>query len=159
VTLGGSILAAAPHYANLLGYNQVSYGLGPGISWNFPNILATQARIREAKATTQAAVANFDGAMLTALKETEQALSTYGGELQHNAALIRARDAAQTAYNLVAQRYHAGTISQLDLLTAEQTLIGAEQALALSNQALADDQVSVFKALGGGWQGAAKPKL
>ena len=155
VNLGGSISGAKAEH----GPTTTTYSVGPLISWTFPNVLATRARIREAKATTAAALASFDGTMLTALKETEQALATYGAELNRNAALTRARRAAQTAYTLVQARYAAGTISQLDLLSAEQTLISADQTLAASAQALADDQVAVFKALGGGWRGAAVPKL
>ncbi len=158
VSLGGSI-GTAGKGSNLFSYGASTFGIGPLISWNFPNILAARARIREAKASAQAALASFDGTMLTALKETEQALATYGGELRRNAALVRARDASRTAFNLVQARFTAGTISQLDLITAEQTLISAEQSLAASDQSLADDQVAVFKALGGGWQGAPVPKL
>jgi outer membrane protein TolC len=40
----------------------------------------------------------------------------------------------------------------LDLLTAEQTLLSADAAAAASDAALANDQVAVFKALGGGWR-------
>ena len=152
VSLGGSIATAAPQGVNLLSNSSVSYGVGPLISWNFPNILVARARIGEQRATAQAALAGFDGTMLTALKEAEQALAIYGAELDHNAALTRARDASQTAYTLVQQRYRAGTISQLDLISAEQTLIQAQQALAQSDQSLAEDQVAVFKALGGGWK-------
>jgi NodT family efflux transporter outer membrane factor (OMF) lipoprotein len=152
VSLGGSISSAAPQGANLLSNNYLTWGVGPLISWNFPNIVAARARVHEARATAQAALAAFDGAMLTALKETEQALTLYGAELRHNAALSKARDDARTAYDLVQQRFHAGTISQLDLLAAEQTLIQAEQSLAQSDQALVEDQVAVFKALGGGWK-------
>ncbi len=156
VSLGGSIGSTAPQGANLLSSRYVSYGLGPLISWNFPNILVARARIGEARATAQAALAAFDGTMLTALKEAEQSLATYGAEVDHNAALTRARDASQTAYTLVQQRYRAGTISQLDLLTAEQSLIQTQQALAQSDQALVEDQVAVFKALGGGWKDAPR---
>lgn len=151
VNLGGSITGGKSEHSG----ERTTYSVGPLISWSFPNILATRARIREAKATTAAALASFDGTMLTALKETEQALATYGAELNRNAALTRARAAAQTAYSLVQARYTAGTISQLDLLSAEQTLISADQTLAASAQALADDQVAVFKALGGGWKSTA----
>lgn len=154
VSLGGSIATSAPQGGNLLSNSSVYYGVGPMISWSFPNILVARARIGEARATAQAALASFDGTMLTALKEAEQALAVYGAELNHNAALTRARDASQTAYTLVQQRFRAGSINQLDLITAEQTLIQAEQALAQSDQSLSEDQVAVFKALGGGWKDA-----
>jgi outer membrane protein TolC len=39
-------------------------------------------------------------------------------------------------------------------LTAETTLVSADQQLAASDQALAADQVAVFQALGGGWEQA-----
>jgi len=90
--------------------------------------------------------------VLQALKETEQALSIYRAELDHHAALATARSEAQQEFGLAKDEFAAGEISNLDLLTAEQTLIAADDAIALSDAALLQDQISVFKALGGGWQ-------
>jgi outer membrane protein TolC len=45
-----------------------------------------------------------------------------------------------------------GAIDTLDLLTAEQTLVGADAAVATSDAALSQDQIALFKALGGGWK-------
>ena len=56
VSLGGSIATAAPQGANLLSNSFVTWGVGPLISWNFPNILATRARIKEARAVSEATV-------------------------------------------------------------------------------------------------------
>ena len=97
--------------------------------------------------------------MLNALKETEQALSTYAGELDRHTALQTARDQAMSAFNL-AQRQLPGRRDQLPRPAERRTtLVGADQALAASDQALASDQVAVFQALGGGWQGAPKPAV
>lgn len=156
VTLGAGIGTAATSVGDLAHRDAVNFALSPAISWSFPNIVATRARIRQARASADAALASFDGTMLTALKETEQALSLYGAELRRNDALRRAQTAARNAYQLVQLRYNACSISQLDLITAEQTLISAEQALAQSDQAVAEDQVQVFKALGGGWRTPAR---
>ena len=152
VSLGGAVGASSSSGGTLFSSRSTTYSVGPSIAWTFPNISVARARIAEAKAGAQAALAAFDGTMLTALKESEQALSTYAAELRRNAAPTRARDASRTAYALVQMRFQAGTISQLDLVSAEQTLISAEQTLAQSDQAVADDQVAVFKALGGGWR-------
>ena len=89
--------------------------------------------------------------MLTALKEAEQALSTYANELDRNAALQRAANDAGAAYKLAQVRFNAGSQSELDLLTTEQTLVSAQSALAASNETVAADQIQLFKALGGGW--------
>jgi outer membrane protein TolC len=41
----------------------------------------------------------------------------------------------------------------LELLITEQSLVAADAAVADSDAALVQDQVAVFKALGGGWRG------
>lgn len=156
VSLGGFIAAGGNQTTNLLAHNNVSFGIGPLINWNFPNILVARSEIISAKATARAALASFDGTVLTALKEAEQALTTYNGELERNAALQRGLNDSRTAFKLAGARYQAGSISYLDILTTEQTLITAESSLAASDEALAADQIAVFKALGGGWQPPAK---
>jgi outer membrane protein TolC len=43
-------------------------------------------------------------------------------------------------------------LTQLERLITEQSLVAADAAVAASDAALAQDQVAVFKALGGGWR-------
>jgi outer membrane protein TolC len=92
--------------------------------------------------------------VLLALQDTEEALTAYGAELRRNAALAAALQQQQTAFDLVRVRYRDGSASYLDLLTTETDLVNARAALANSDQLLASDQVTVFKALGGGWRQA-----
>ena len=129
----------------------IVWGAGPAINWNFPNQAAPRARVRQAKANAAAALASFDGVVLQALKETEQALAVYHSELDHRQALAEAQDRAQKAFDMAHGQYIAGAISDLDLLTSEQQLVAADAAVASSDASLILDQVSVFKALGGGW--------
>jgi outer membrane protein TolC len=50
-------------------------------------------------------------------------------------------------------QFLAGSVSNLDLLTTEQSLVAVEASVASSDAALVQDQIAVFKALGGGWRG------
>ena len=68
-------------------------------------------------------------------------------------------DRAAEAFRLEQVRLANGAISQIDLFVIEQTLVNAESALAASDAALVSDQVSVFKALGGGWDDPAPVPL
>jgi outer membrane protein TolC len=111
-----------------------------------------RARIHAAKATAAAALATFDSTVLQALKETEQALSTDGAEIDHHAALVEAQGKARRALDMAHGQFLAGSLSTLDLLTSEQALVAADTAVAASDTALAQDQIAVFKALGGGWR-------
>jgi len=130
-----------------------SWGVGPSITWTFPNETGPRARVRQAKANEAAALASFDSVVLQALKETEQALATYGAELDRRQALAEAQDKAQKAFDMAHDQFLAGSVSDLDLLTSEQSLVAADAAVASSDAALVQDQIAVFKALGGGWRG------
>jgi outer membrane protein TolC len=57
------------------------------------------------------------------------------------------------------EQFIAGALSNLDLLTTEQSLIATDAAVAGSDAALIQDQIAVFKALGGGWHGAERRSL
>jgi NodT family efflux transporter outer membrane factor (OMF) lipoprotein len=129
----------------------LTWGIGPSISWTFPNQAGPRARVRQAKANAAAALASFDNAVLQALKETEQALATYAAELNRRQALSEAQERAHRAYDMAHDQFLAGALSNLDLLTTEQTLVAADAAVATSDTALVQDQIAVFKALGGGW--------
>jgi NodT family efflux transporter outer membrane factor (OMF) lipoprotein len=134
----------------------LTWGVGPSMSWSFPIQSAPRARIRQARSAAAASLAAFDSAVLQALKETEQALAAYGAELDRREALADAQDKSSRAFTLANDQFLAGSSSTLDLLTAEQTLVAADTAVAASDAALAQDQIAVFKALGGGWRGAFK---
>jgi NodT family efflux transporter outer membrane factor (OMF) lipoprotein len=152
IRLGGFYGGATDKIDLLATENALTWGVGPSISWSFPNLAAPIARLHQAKAGADAALANFNSAVLQALKETEQALATYTAELDHHAALELAEQKARQAFDLGRGELEAGAISSLDLLTTEQTLIAADAALAASDAALVQDQIAVFKALGGGWE-------
>lgn len=129
-----------------------AWGVGPSISWSFPNMAAPRARVRQAKAAQAGALASFDGVVLAALKETEQALAAYGAALDNRQALGDAQDKVHTAFGIAQDQFHAGALSNLDLLTTEQSLVAIDAAVASSDAALVQDQIAIFKALGGGWR-------
>lgn len=158
ISLAGSTSLAAPKFGDLGKASSFNYSFGPLISWSFPNISVARARIRQSEATTAASLAAFDGTVLTALKEVEQALARYAGELDRNAALVRADAAAGSAADISRLRFTTGRDSFLQLLDAERDRASARAALASSNAALTDAQVSLFKALGGGWETDARAR-
>jgi outer membrane protein TolC len=141
-----------PRLSDLMPVGDGASGVGPAISWTFPNQAGPRARVRQAKAATVAALASFDAVVLQALKETEQALALYRAELDHRQALSEAQDRAQKAFEIAHSQFIAGAVSDLDLLTTEQQLISTDAAVAASDAALVQDQIAVFKALGGGWR-------
>jgi NodT family efflux transporter outer membrane factor (OMF) lipoprotein len=134
-----------------------TWGVGPSISWTFPNMAGPRARVRQAKAEQAAALASFDAVVLTTLKETEQALVLYSAALDKRQALGDAQEKVHAAFRIAQDQFRAGALSNLDLLTTEQSLVAVDAAVASSDAALVQDQIAVFKALGGGWRSESQP--
>jgi len=151
ITLGGSAGATAGEAGGLGDSENFRFSFGPLISWSFPNVFAARARIEQASAGSDAALATFDQTVLAALQETETALTNYANELDRRTALQSARDQAANAARLSRLRFDAGADSFLTVLDAERTLAGADAALAASDALVTTYQIALFKALAGGW--------
>ncbi len=117
-----------------------------------------RARIRQARAQAEASLARFDGAVLTALNETEQALARYAGALDQRDALLRAEKASTEAARLTRIRFDSGLDNFLQLIQAERDRANARAARAQADAAVAAAQVALFRALGGGWEKAPMPE-
>ncbi len=99
----------------------------------------------------QAAVANYEGAILEALSEVESALSainTYSGEAAASAALVMANGAI--VYNTTAL-YKSGLGNYLSVIDAERELYSSQISLIELVTQQYINYVDLFKALGGGW--------
>ncbi len=151
ISLGGSVGSTSASLSDAFGGGAFRWLAGPMISWDFPNFAATRARIAGARADTDGALATFDGVVLTALQETETALSGYRHEIDRHQALLAARDEAQRAARVSEARLREGEIDFLTVLDAQRTLAEAQADLAASDARLVFAQVGLFKALGGGW--------
>jgi NodT family efflux transporter outer membrane factor (OMF) lipoprotein len=159
IRLNGFIGSVGTQLTDLTANGGLAWGIGPSVSWTFPNQIAARARVRQAKAFQVAALASFDEVVLTALKETEQALAQYHAGLASRQALADAQKQIHSAFDIAHDQFLAGGASNLDLLTTEQTLVSIDASVASADSALIQDQIAVFKSLGGGWQGASKVAL
>jgi len=154
ITLGGSGGSTGTGFGDIFGAGPLRWLLGGLISWNI-NPEPARARIAGAEADSQEALATFDGTVLRALQETETALSAYAHALDRRTALQAALNEAQAAVNIARARQREGDIDSLALLDAERTFADAQADLATADAQIADVQVDLFRALGGGWQPTA----
>jgi outer membrane protein TolC len=132
--------------------NTWHFNVGPLIRWNLPALSSARVHIAQAEAGTEGALARFDSVVLNALRETETALTVYARELDRNAALKASRDQQALASHQADKLYDFGRADFLTKLDADRALATAENAVAASDAQLAADQVTLFLALGGGWE-------
>ena len=113
---------------------------------------ATQAQVQVQQAALEQARQAYQLAVLTALKEVEDALVALQGEAARLAHLHQAAQAAGNAALLAQQRYASGLIDFASVLETQRTQLATQDALATSQANLGSNHVRLFKALGGGWQ-------
>ena len=127
------------------------WGFGPLLSWTIPTN-GSRARIREAEAATQGALAKFDGVVLNAIRETQTSLVQYTALLQRRDALAEAEASARTAADQTHQFFQAGRESFLADLQATRVYTDMRAQLSAANTQVAMSQIDLFLALGGGWE-------
>lgn len=152
ITLGGSVGSTGNAIGEMFGGGPFRWLAGSLISWAFPNMDGTRARIEQARASSKAALAGFDGAVLKALQETETGLSAYAHTLERQQALREAVEQARIAARITRAQLREGRVDSLAVLDSERTLAGAEADLAQADAQVTEAQIDLFRALGGGWQ-------
>ncbi|NKJ51027.1 RND transporter, partial [Burkholderia sp. SG-MS1] len=127
------------------------WAFGPLINWNFPTNGA-RGRVREAQASSDVALAKFDGVVLNALRETETNLATYASDYARAESLRAALKSATESADETHRLYRAGRESFISDLDATRTLTSVKSQVATAEGQVAIDQVNLFLALGGGWE-------
>ena len=135
------------------------FGSGTGV-WSFspqvtlPIFTGGQnlADLDSAKVSTRIEVANYQKAIQTAFREVADALvagSSYASQIVVEVALINAQ---QRRYDLANLRYRQGEDTYLNVLSAQQDLYNAQQGQIAAQYNKLAGQISLYKALGGGWK-------
>ena len=170
--IGAARAAFFPRIALTVGVGSISKqlsGLLESGSWAWsmaPQLLLpifdagrNQAGLESAKAGQGIAVAQYEKAIQAAFREVGDALaarSTFAEQLDAQMAQAAAESTRLTLADL---RYQNGISSYLDLLDAQRSLFASQQAVLQTRLAQLQSQVTLYKALGGGWKepAAAKP--
>ena len=103
-------------------------------------------------AVQEQALISYQNSVLTALEEIENGLKSYAAGRDQIKARQAAVTAARNAARLTQDRYQSGLDNFLTFLAADRTRLSAEDSLAASKAALQTSLITLYKALGGGWE-------
>lgn len=151
VSLIGSLGFVATSLSSF-GTSALAASVGPNVSWTAFDMGRVRAQIAQNDAKAQRATIIYEKTVLEALEELQTAVSDFSKEEERRALLQDAARSSKESAVLARQRYEAGIDTFIDVLNAERTLLEAEDRLALSEISAALDLISVYKALGGGWE-------
>lgn len=154
ITFNGNVEYNALDLKNLFKGSSLQYVLGPSISLPIfaGGRLTSTLELREAQ--QQEAAISYHKTVLQAWHEVVNALVAWRTEEKRRAHLKKQTQHSREALALARVRYANGVADFLAVLDAERTLLQAELQYAQSTAAVSADLVQLYKALGGGWEGA-----
>ncbi|HUB24318.1 MAG TPA: efflux transporter outer membrane subunit [Tepidisphaeraceae bacterium] len=151
-SLTGSLGYESSQFHQLFNLYSRYFSLGPSVNWPIFNAGQIEYNVQVENSLERQAFINYESTVLTGFQEVEDSLITYAKEQDRRAELQDAVVADQKAVDLTQSLYKEGLDTFLDVLTTQQTLLTAQQSLVTSEQAVSTDLVSLYKALGGGWE-------
>jgi len=154
ISLFGTVGFTAANGQRFFSGDSFSYMGGPTLEWSILNFARTNSRVGEAKGGRDAALAHYQGVVLSALQDAEGALSRFGHQREYVLKLQEARGASDRSWTLAQQRQRAGTLSVIDALDVERQRVQIEQQQAQAQASMTNDYIAVQKALGLGWESA-----
>jgi NodT family efflux transporter outer membrane factor (OMF) lipoprotein len=150
--LNGSAGYQSNGLGNLINSHNSFWAVGPSVDWQIFNAGSVSANIKVQKALTEQARLTYQQTVLTALQDVENALIAYSKEHVRHKALEDTVTANRKAVDLATQLYSQGQTDFLSVLDSERSLYTSEDSLVQSTRNLSTDLVSLYKALGGGWE-------
>lgn len=151
-TIGGSLGLTALTLGALGDGASVLSSLVGGVTLPVFDDGAARAQVRAQQAALDQATMAYQAAILTALKDVENALVALDGDRQRLSRLQRAAQAAANAAALARQRYASGLVDFQVVLETQRTQLVTQESVAISSANVSTDHVQLYKALGGGWQ-------
>jgi len=157
LTLSGLVGFIAGDASELGEATSRAWAVSPVLSWGGlePGV---RSQIVAAEARAQGALATYDRTVLRALEETETAFVGYAQNRVRLAAVVDEAAQSRRAADLARVQYREGALDFLRLLDAERSVLQAEDAVATAETDLNTSVVTIYKALGGGWEAAADPR-
>lgn len=151
-SLTGSFGLQSGAVEDLDSYSSRFWSAGPAVRWPLFAAGRIKANIKVQDARYEQALARYDQVVLSTLEEVENALVAYYAEQDRVSALAQSAAANRAAKALTNELYAKGLIDFLGLLEAERSLLASESQLVQSEAAFSISIVTLYKALGGGWE-------
>ena len=141
----------APSFSNLFSSGTKAWSFAPQITLPIFDAGRNIAGLESAKAQRDIAIAQYERSIQSAFREVADGLAgraTLGEQYRATQAQATAEG---TRFRLSDLRYRNGIASALDLLDAQRSQFAAQQAAVQVHLLQLQNQVTLYKALGGGW--------
>jgi NodT family efflux transporter outer membrane factor (OMF) lipoprotein len=150
--LGGVGGLASRNSGDLFNANSNSYLAGPSVNWSIFDGGLRKAGVKLSEARVDAAKAAYQDTVLRAFREVESSLVAVDRAQEQVSDLQRLSASASETASIARRDYERGILDQLTVLDAQRQSNRANMMLAQGQVQLVVNTVTLYKALGGGWE-------
>lgn len=152
ITLSGTVGFQASQLSHLGSWATHNFAFGPALSVPIFEGGRLQGVLELRESRQKEAGITYQRTVLAAWHEVDNALSGYQADQRRHESLERAVTASQKALVSAQQQYVAGSVDFLNVLTVQNALLANQAALVQSTADVSLTLVSLYQALGGGWE-------
>jgi outer membrane protein TolC len=152
LALSAAVGVQYPGLADSLSGGNNIWMAGPSAFSSLLDFGTLDALVEFADLRTREQLAVYRATVINAVREVDTTISAYTAQLDRLSNLGDALAAGQKAEDYASERYKRGLTDFLNVLDAQRQEYDLEDQYAAAQSATADAFVSLFKALGGGWE-------
>ncbi len=158
-SLGGFLGLQSRSGGDFFDGGSLTWSVGLPIRWNIFSGGRIRSQIRAEEARTQQTLAAYEQTVLSALEESENAMIAYANQIKRRDHLTDSVEATQHSLELVLTQYRSGLTNFQNVLDTQRSLLNRQDELAVSEGAAISNLISLYRALGGGWDPEAPAEV
>ena len=151
LTIEGSIGTSAHRIDGMFGKQTLTYSVAPALSWTIFDGLNRRYELANARETMMVGIDNYNLTILNAVQETDNAISTYYSNLHYVDAIGKVIEQTDEELRLAVDRYKNSLSPMSDVVTAQLHSLAAENELITAKGGALSALISLYEALGGGF--------
>ena len=151
VFIKGSVGYASKDFKDLTKHKSFTYEIAPALSWTIFSGGKLVNATKSARAQLDEAIDQFNQTVLTAVQETDNAMTAYRSSIKQIVALREVRNQEQETLTLSLDLYKQGLTPFQNVLDAQRSLLSYENQLVQARGNSLLQLIALYQALGGGW--------
>jgi len=157
ISLTGFIGLFNTNAGNFLNVSSKSWTMGGNVLWPILSYGTLSANLHAADAKQQAAMTQYQQAMINAFSDVERSLTAYSEQEKIWQSLEKSGKANNHVVQIANERYVAGISSLLEVLDAQRSLYNMQNQVTIAKAQTSINLISVYKSLGGSWLETTSP--
>lgn len=151
LTIEGSIGFASHSLKDFGKKESLQWSVAPTLNWNIFDGFARRAAVITARENMQNSVDSYNLTLLSAVQEVNDAMASYTSSLRAIDSYTRVVDDAREAFTLAFDLYRDGLSDFTNVADAQISLLQYADRLVTARADAALALVTLYRALGGGW--------